>query len=90
MGRALAFALGQGLDAVWWQLLTSLDKKNSTNSLVDVREWMTQLEQQARPANPTVLAEHNRAAPWTPPPEQADPAMTDAPSPSPDLPPSVS
>lgn len=39
--RTLAFALGQGLDVVWWQLLTSLDKKGS---LVDVREWMTHRE----------------------------------------------
>jgi hypothetical protein len=80
---ALAFALGQSLDVVWWQLLTSMGRKCS---LMDVREWMTQREQQARPANPTVLAEHNRAAPLPPPPEQAGPAMTDAPSPSPDPP----
>jgi hypothetical protein len=78
--RALVFAMGQNLDVVWWQLLTNLDKKIS---LVDVREWMTQREQQACSA---LLAEHNPAAPWTPPPEQAGPAMTDAPSPSPDLP----
>lgn len=78
--RALAFAMGQGLDVVWWQLLTNLDKKIS---LVDVREWMTQREQQACPA---VLAEYNSAAPVIPPPEQVGPAMTDAPSPSPDLP----
>jgi hypothetical protein len=70
----------QNLDVVWWQLLTNLDKKIS---LVDVREWMTQREQQACSA---VLAEHNPAAPRTPPPEQAGPAMTDAPSPSPNLP----
>jgi hypothetical protein len=38
--------LGQSLDVVWWQLLTSLGKKGS---LVDVQEWMTQQEQQAPP-----------------------------------------
>ena len=82
---ALTFSLGQNLDVVWWQLLTSMGEKYS---LVNVREWMTQREQQARPANPTVLAEHNRAAPLPPPPEQAGPATTDTPSPSPYLPPS--
>ncbi|MGH3770827.1 MAG: hypothetical protein ACRDRW_05435 [Pseudonocardiaceae bacterium] len=40
--RALAFALRQGLDVVWWQLLTSTGKKCS---LVDVREWLRQREQ---------------------------------------------
>lgn len=76
---ALAFAIGQGLDVVWWQLLTKTGEKRS---LTDVREWMKQREQQAHPTNLTVPAEHNQAAP----PEQANLATTDAPSPSPDLP----
>lgn len=83
--RALAFALGQGLDVVWWQLLTSTGKKCS---LVDVREWMTQREQQMDSATPLSSPKHNRSAPLTPP-EQAGPAMADAPSPSPDLPSSL-
>jgi hypothetical protein len=40
--RALAFALRQSLDVVWWQLLGSTGKKCS---LVDVREWLRQREQ---------------------------------------------
>lgn len=44
---ALAFALGQGLDVVRWQLLTNMGEKCS---LADVREWMRQRELQAGPA----------------------------------------
>lgn len=73
----LAFAMRQGLDVVWWQLFTSTGEKHS---LTDVRGWMTQQERQAYPTNPTVLAEHNRSTPLTPPPEQAGPAMTGAPA----------
>lgn len=51
--RTLAFAMIQGLDVVWWQLLTSTGRKCS---LVDVREWLTQQERQARPPKP---AENN-------------------------------
>jgi hypothetical protein len=40
--RALAFALHQSLDVVWWQLLGSTGKQCS---LADVREWLRQREQ---------------------------------------------
>lgn len=40
--RALAFALRQGLDVVWWQLLASTGKKCS---VVDVRDWLKQRAQ---------------------------------------------
>ncbi|MGH3925925.1 MAG: hypothetical protein ACRDTT_24210, partial [Pseudonocardiaceae bacterium] len=43
---ALAFALGQGLDVVRWQLLTSMGEKCS---LADVREWMRKQELQVGP-----------------------------------------
>lgn len=49
VGRALAFALRQGLEVVWWQLLMSTGKKCG---LADVREWMAQREQQASPSTP--------------------------------------
>ncbi|MEO9107960.1 MAG: hypothetical protein ABI264_15615 [Pseudonocardiaceae bacterium] len=39
--RALEFAMHQGLDAVWWQLLNNT---GTTCSLVDVREWLSQRE----------------------------------------------
>ena len=57
--RALAFAMAQALDVVWWQLFTSTNKKCS---LVEVREWLTQRELQACPQNST---ENNSV----PPPE---------------------
>ena len=37
--RAACFAMDQGLDVVWWQLLTSVGKKRS---LMQVRQWVAE------------------------------------------------
>ena len=45
--RALVFTASEGMDVVWWRLSESMGKQRS---LVQVRQWLRQRDQDARPA----------------------------------------